>query len=162
MGERWTDEAVRRESERWIHVPSDGTRLEDERRLLVHLPRRWGQSRVWRSAAPDGALADELIEETITAVRAAGGGALRGPARFVDQLEQGCATYPRRRDGIPGHLYRAKDRVGGVTDHHPRHLVQDAIACGSRNLSRRVPQASLLENRISSGSSGMSKEPQSL
>ena len=76
MGERWTDEAVRRESERWIHVPSEGTRLEDERRLLVHLPRRWGQSRVWRSAAADEAQADDLIAETIAAVRAAGGGRL--------------------------------------------------------------------------------------
>jgi hypothetical protein len=53
VGERWTDEAVRRESARWVHVPSYGTRLEDERRLLVYLPRRWGQSRVWRSSAPD-------------------------------------------------------------------------------------------------------------
>jgi len=67
---------MRRESERWVHVPSDGTRLEDERRLLVHLPRRWGQSRVWRSAAPDEAQADDLIEETIVAVRAAVGGRL--------------------------------------------------------------------------------------
>jgi len=76
MGERWTDEAVRRESERWVHVPSDGVCLEDERRLLVHLPRRWDQSRVWRSAAPDEARADDLIVETIGAVRAAGGGRL--------------------------------------------------------------------------------------
>ena len=75
-GERWTDEAVRRESERWVHVPSDGGCLEDERRLLVHLPRRWGQSRVWRSAAPDEAQADDLIKETIAAVRVAGGGRL--------------------------------------------------------------------------------------
>jgi len=72
-GERWTDEAVRRESERWVHIPCDGVRLEDERRLLVHLPRRWHQSRVWRSWAPDDGRADELIEETIGAVRAAGG-----------------------------------------------------------------------------------------
>jgi hypothetical protein len=40
---RWTDETVLRESERWVHVPPDGVRVEDERRLLVHLPRRWGQ-----------------------------------------------------------------------------------------------------------------------
>ena len=59
-----------------MHVPSDGVCLEDERRLLVHLPRRWGQSRVWRSAAPDEARADDLIVETIGAVRAAGGGRL--------------------------------------------------------------------------------------
>jgi hypothetical protein len=76
MGERWADEAVRRESERWVHVPSDGVCLEDERRLLVHLPRRWGQSRVWRSAAPDEVRADDLIVETIGAVRTAGGGRL--------------------------------------------------------------------------------------
>jgi hypothetical protein len=69
VGERWTDDAVRRKSERWVHIPSDGTRLEDERRLLVHLPRHWGQSRVWRSSAPDEGRAGELIRETIGAVQ---------------------------------------------------------------------------------------------
>ena len=43
---RWTDEAVLRESERWVHIPQDGMRSEDDRRLLVHLPKRWGTSRV--------------------------------------------------------------------------------------------------------------------
>jgi hypothetical protein len=76
MGEPRTDEAARLESERWVHIPPDGTRLEDERRLLVHLPRRWRQSRVWRSSVPDEEWADELIEETIEAVRDAGGGRL--------------------------------------------------------------------------------------
>jgi hypothetical protein len=75
-GERWTDEAVRLESERWIHVPSEGVRIEDERRLLVHLPRRWGQSRVWRASVPDEERAQELIRETISAVRDFGGGRL--------------------------------------------------------------------------------------
>jgi hypothetical protein len=75
-GEQWTDEAVLRESERWVYVPPEGTRLEDEQRLLVHLPRRWGQSRVWRSSAPDEERAGELIEDTIGAVRSAGGGRL--------------------------------------------------------------------------------------
>ncbi len=75
-GEQWTDEAVRLESERWVYVPPDATRLEDEQRLLVHLPIPWGQSRVWRSSAPDEERAGELIEDTIGAVRAAGGGRL--------------------------------------------------------------------------------------
>ncbi len=74
--EGWTDEAVLRESERWVHVPRDGTRLEDERRLLVHLPKRWGTSRVWRTWAADERLAGDLIEETIGEVLAAGGGRL--------------------------------------------------------------------------------------
>jgi hypothetical protein len=71
---RWTDEAVLRESERWVHVPRDGTRIEDERRLLVHLPKRWGTSRVWRSWVADEGRASELVEEKIGEVRAAGGG----------------------------------------------------------------------------------------
>ena len=73
---RWTDETVLRESERWVHVPPDGVCTEDERRLLVHLPRPWRQSRVWRSWPPDEERAGELIEETIGAVHAAGGGKL--------------------------------------------------------------------------------------
>ena len=75
-GERWTDEAVILEFERWVYVPPDGVHLEDERRLLLHLPKRWGQSRVWRSSAPDEEKACELIGETIGAVRAFGGGRL--------------------------------------------------------------------------------------
>jgi hypothetical protein len=73
MHERWTDEAVLRESERWVHVPSDGRCIEDERRLLVHLPERWGTSRVWRSWVADEERADVLIEKTVGEVRAAGG-----------------------------------------------------------------------------------------
>lgn len=73
-GDGWTDEAVLRESERWVHVPSDGKHLEDERRLLVHLPKRWGTSRVWRSRAADERRAGDLIDETIGEVIASGGG----------------------------------------------------------------------------------------
>jgi len=74
VGERWTEEAVLRESERWVHVPRDGRCIQDERRLLVHLPKRWGTSRVWRSWAADEERASDLIEETVGEVRAAGGG----------------------------------------------------------------------------------------
>lgn len=74
--EGWTDETILRESERWVHVPRDGTRLEDERRLLVHLPKRWGTSRVWRSRAADERRAGDLIGETIGDVLAGGGGRL--------------------------------------------------------------------------------------
>jgi hypothetical protein len=74
VGERWSEEAVLRESERWVHVPRDGKRIEDERRLLVQLPERWGTSRVWRSWAADEEQASDLIEETVGEVRAAGGG----------------------------------------------------------------------------------------
>jgi hypothetical protein len=73
VGERWTEETVLRESERWVHIPRGGWRIEDERRLLVHLPERWGTSRVWRSWAADEELAGDLIEETLDDVRAAGG-----------------------------------------------------------------------------------------
>jgi hypothetical protein len=74
VGEVWTEEAVLRESERWVHVPQDGRCVEDGRRLLVHLPERWGTSRVWRSWAVDEERAGDLIEETVGEVRAAGGG----------------------------------------------------------------------------------------
>lgn len=72
-GDGWTDEAVLRESERWVHVPSEGTRIEDERRLLVHLPKSWRTSRVWRSWAVDERRAGDLIDETIGEVLASGG-----------------------------------------------------------------------------------------
>src|SRR5919202_754007 len=68
VGMRWTDEAVLLESERWVHVPRDGRRVEDERRLLVHLPERRGASRVWRSWAADPERAGDLIEETVDKV----------------------------------------------------------------------------------------------
>ena len=74
VGERWTEEAVLRESERWVHVPGDGRCMEDERRLLVHLPKHSGTSRVWRSWAADEERASDLIEDTVGEVRAAGGG----------------------------------------------------------------------------------------
>jgi hypothetical protein len=72
--ERWTDEAILRESEEWVHVPWDGTRLEDGRRLLVYLPGRWRTTRVWRTRAADEILAGDIIEETIREVLTAGGG----------------------------------------------------------------------------------------
>lgn len=74
VGERWAEEAVLRESERWVHVPRDGRCIEDGRRLLVHLPEHWGASRVWRSWAVDEERANDLIEETVDEVRAAGAG----------------------------------------------------------------------------------------
>lgn len=72
--ERWTDEAILRESERWVHVPWDGTCLEDERRLLVYLLGRWGMSRVWRTRAAEESVASRIIEETTREVLGAGGG----------------------------------------------------------------------------------------
>jgi hypothetical protein len=65
---------VLRESERWVHVPRDGRCFQDERRLMVHLPKRWGTSRVWRSWAANEEQASDLIEKTVGEVRAAGGG----------------------------------------------------------------------------------------
>jgi hypothetical protein len=38
----WTKEDILQESEGWVHLPSDGGVFRDERRLLVHLPERWG------------------------------------------------------------------------------------------------------------------------
>jgi hypothetical protein len=93
VDERWTEDAVFRESERWVHVPRDGRCIEDERRLLVHLPKRWGMSRVWRSWATDEERASDLIEETVGEVRAAGGGRISYPnsvpsqARTAEKLE---------------------------------------------------------------------------
>ena len=74
VGERWTAEAVLRESERWVRVPRDGRRIEDGRRLLVHLPGRWRTSRVWRTWVADEEQASDLIEETVGEVRGTGGG----------------------------------------------------------------------------------------
>ena len=74
-GERWTDEAVCLESESWIHVPSDGVRLEDERRLLVHLPTGWTSPNARRSGYFPGM----------------SGGLLAGPA-----LE--FSEFPRKRE----------------------------------------------------------------
>ena len=73
--ERWTDEAVGRESERWVHVPAAGILLENGERFLVHPPRRRGTSRVWRSW-PTRGRAVGLILETIEEVRESGGGRL--------------------------------------------------------------------------------------
>jgi hypothetical protein len=120
VGERWTKEAVLRESERWVHVPRDGRRIEDGRRLLVHLPERWGTSRVWRSWSADEARANDLIEATVDEVRAAGGTRIlwhtgdrvappfmdeclaRHGFRATEKLEgSGEAASPDRRSGGP-------------------------------------------------------------
>ncbi len=68
----WTDGAILRESERWVHVPPSGVRVKDAGRLLVHLPAQRGASRVWRSR-PDRTGAEALILQTIDEARAAGG-----------------------------------------------------------------------------------------
>jgi hypothetical protein len=44
--------------------------MQNERRLLVHLPKRWGQSRMWCSSVPDEEQAGEPVEETIGATGA--------------------------------------------------------------------------------------------
>ena len=67
----WTDEAILRESESWVHIPPSGVPVEDTARLLVHGPTRWGTSRVWRSRT-DRAGAEALIQRTIEEARAAG------------------------------------------------------------------------------------------
>ena len=72
---RWTDEAVLRESERWVHVPAAGTLVEDGERFLVHPPELRGTSRVWRSW-PSRNRAGGLILKTIEEVRASGGSRL--------------------------------------------------------------------------------------
>lgn len=74
VDKRWTEEAVLRESERWVHLPREGKRIADGRRLLVYLPDPWDMSRVWRSRVADEEEADDLIRETVGEVRAAGGG----------------------------------------------------------------------------------------
>ena len=68
----WTDEAILRESERWVHVPPSGVLVENAGCLLVHPRARRGTSRVWRSW-PDRAGAEALILQTIEETRAAGG-----------------------------------------------------------------------------------------
>ena len=69
---RWTDAAILRASEKWVHVPPSGVLDEDAARLLVHLPTRRGtSSRVWRSR-PDQKGAEALILRTIEEARAVG------------------------------------------------------------------------------------------
>ena len=69
---RWTDGAVLRESEAWVHVPPSGVLVEDGARLLVHLPTTRGvSSRVWRSRS-DRRGAEALILGTIEEARSAG------------------------------------------------------------------------------------------
>lgn len=141
VDERWTDEAVLRESERWVHVPGDGRCIEDERRLLVRLPERWGTSRVWRSWVADEERADDLIEETVGEVRAAGGTRIlwhtgdRVAPSFMDErlarhgfrkteelevlafvLADGLERLPRMRDpeDLSVELVRDAEALGGA------------------------------------------------
>lgn len=72
----WTQEAILRESWRWVHVPPSGALVEDERRTLVLLPKRRGASRVWRSRAANVGQAEALISEVLARVKNAGGGRL--------------------------------------------------------------------------------------
>ncbi len=69
----WTAEAIAREAERWTWWPEAAAVTKDDRRLLVHMPRHWGRSVVWRSSVADEDRARALIEETVAEVRAAGG-----------------------------------------------------------------------------------------
>ena len=75
MTGRWTHEAILRESERWVHVPTAGTLVESGERFLVHPPGSHGTSRVWRSW-PARDRAQRLILETIEEVSALGGARL--------------------------------------------------------------------------------------
>ena len=72
---RWTDRAILRESERWVHVPAAGTLVESGERFLVYPPGSRGTSRVWRSW-PARDRAEGLILQTIEQVRESGGGRL--------------------------------------------------------------------------------------
>lgn len=72
---RWTDRAILRESERWVHVPAASIPIEDGERFLVHPPGFRGTSRVWRSR-PARDRAEGLILETIEEVCESGGGRL--------------------------------------------------------------------------------------
>ena len=72
---RWTDEAILRESARWVHVPAAGTLIEGGTFLLVHPPGGRGTSRVWRSWPARGG-AEGAILDAIEEVRASGGGRL--------------------------------------------------------------------------------------
>lgn len=68
----WTDSAILRESEAWVHVPPSGVLVEDATRLVVHLPTQRGtSSRVWRSR-PDRTGAEALIGRIIEEARVAG------------------------------------------------------------------------------------------
>lgn len=69
---RWTNEAILRESGRWVHVPAGSALVEDGGRLLVHPPESRGTSRVWRSW-PVRDEAEDLILKTVQEVRASGG-----------------------------------------------------------------------------------------
>ncbi len=46
VSKAWTDEAVLAESGRWVYVPPEGVLVQDERRMLVHLPEPLSTSRV--------------------------------------------------------------------------------------------------------------------
>ena len=87
----WTDGAILRESEAWVHVPPSGVLDEDDARLLVHPPARQGTSRVWR-CWPDRKGAEALILLTIEEACSA------GAARLV--WHTGDAVSPPFMDGL--------------------------------------------------------------
>ena len=69
---RRTDGAILQESENWVHVPPSGILVEDDERLLVHLPTGRGtSSRVWRSR-PHRKGTEAMILRTIEEARDAG------------------------------------------------------------------------------------------
>ena len=138
------------ESERWVHVPRDGTRIEDERRLLVHLPKRWGTSRVWRSWVADEGRASELVEETIGEVRAAGGG------RFVWHTGDGIAP-PFMDDCLARHGFRTTQKlevlafflVDGQESLLPRKGVPEGVIVGLVHDTEGLREALRVESEVS-------------
>jgi hypothetical protein len=134
VDERWTGEAALRESERWVHIPRDGKRIEDGRRLLVHLPKRWGTSRVWRSWVADEGRASDLIEETIGEVRAAGGGRLvwHTGDRVAPPFMDGCLARHgfQTAEELEVLAFSLESRLPriGVTEDATVELVRDAEA----------------------------------
>ncbi|QIN82282.1 hypothetical protein GBA63_06165 [Rubrobacter tropicus] len=88
---RWTNEAVLRESGRWVHVPAGCALVEDAERLMVHPPEFRGTSRVWRSW-PARHAAEDLILKTVQEVCASGG------ERLV--WHTGDAVSPPFMDGL--------------------------------------------------------------
>jgi hypothetical protein len=81
----WTDEAILWESEREVHVPPSGVRVEDAGRLLVHSLARRGTSRVWRSLT-DRVGAERSLD-------------------LADHIEETCAT------GGTGLVWHAGDAI---------------------------------------------------
>jgi hypothetical protein len=158
VGERWTDEAVIRDSERWVYLPPDGVRVEDERRLLVHLPKRWGQSRVWRSSVPDkkyggddtrkaiGAAGAQIVGETLRLWGAATREAFRGrgassgsPNQF--EIVACSATMRSVTFSPPPPIMTGISRLGGGFSLPSRCLIVSTEASRSLSLSPAVPNS---------------------